>query len=64
MKIAKVSYKLYKCQACGHEHSIQTNHYGQCMNYCKGCSWKAMAHPGTHMLGVWHRTFEFVSEIQ
>jgi hypothetical protein len=35
-----LSYKGYKCRACGHVQSIQTNHKGSCIDYCKQCSWK------------------------
>lgn len=35
----RVTYRPYKCTNCGHEQEIQTNHTGECMDYCKGCSW-------------------------
>jgi hypothetical protein len=43
MSISKVSYKPYKCKACGHEKEIQTNHYGECYswgnyNTCPSCA--------------------------
>lgn len=47
MQISEVKSKLYKCQNCGLEKQLVTNHYGECygqaalrMNMCEGCSWK------------------------
>lgn len=40
MDYPKATYKPYVCTNCGHEKEIQTNHYLECYDYCKGCSWK------------------------
>ena len=34
----RVMYRLYKCDCCGHERHVQTNHTMPCLSYCK-CSW-------------------------
>lgn len=35
-----MSHKTYMCAACGATTSLNTNHYGDCLHYCKKCSWK------------------------
>lgn len=40
--MAEIKVKRYKCRECGHEQSIQTNHYGECYswgshNACPSC---------------------------
>jgi hypothetical protein len=40
MNIMKLEYRLYKCKNCGNVQKIQTNHIGECFDYCKGCSWR------------------------
>lgn len=37
---SKISYKQYKCTACGYISLRQTNHYGECYPRCKKCGWK------------------------
>ena len=37
---SKMSYKRYRCTACGHESEHQTNHYGQIYPRCTKCGWK------------------------
>ena len=29
--------KEYQCTLCKHECEIDTNHFGECMNFCKVC---------------------------
>ena len=60
MTTGKATYKNYRCCNCGHEHSIQTNHWGVVMNHCSNCSWKATwgENPGCIMFGTWHRPHE------
>lgn len=36
-----VKYRKYQCSLCGEKKDIQTNHDGDCYDYCPGCSWKA-----------------------
>lgn len=33
--------KVYKCDVCGREHLITTNHDGGCWSYCGYCSWRS-----------------------
>lgn len=60
MTTGKASHKTYKCRNCGHEKSIQTNHWSSCMNHCPSCSWKPSwgEHPGVRMFGTMHRPFD------
>ena len=58
----KVDCRPYRCVSCGHQKSISTNHEGPCYAHCEGCSWKALAFPGVHMFGTWHRAFEFAGQ--
>lgn len=37
---AKYSHKPYKCNRCGHEESIGTNHWGEIYPPCSNCNWK------------------------
>jgi DNA-directed RNA polymerase subunit RPC12/RpoP len=36
----KIEPKLYRCQRCGKEKTISTNHWGEVYERCEGCSWK------------------------
>lgn len=36
----KLEYRPYVCSVCGQKDKIQTNHEGNVLHYCKGCSWK------------------------
>lgn len=36
----KYSHKLYKCERCGHEQQIGTNHWGAVYSSCPKCQWK------------------------
>ena len=38
-----MAYRKYRCENCGHEQNIQTNHTGMVYDYCKDCSWKGQA---------------------
>ncbi len=54
------SFKRYKCEICNSEQMIKTNHFGNCLDYCKTCSWKGIGYgrmPGYYLFGVLHRTF-------
>lgn len=56
----KVAYRPYRCSACGHEKSIQTNHEGRCADWCPGCSWKVGAHEiAMNYGGRAYRWFDF-----
>lgn len=35
------TFKKYTCSLCGAIKEIRTNHNGECLDYCSGCSWKA-----------------------
>ena len=59
----KVEPKTYQCTACGHKQSISTNHDGECLNYCHGCSWKVNAYSGVHMFGHMYRSFKVAQEV-
>lgn len=37
---SKYSEKMYKCNECGFESLIGTNHYGEIYPQCKQCGWK------------------------
>lgn len=37
----KITWKVYRCDVCDHEHSISTNHYGVCYPNCPNCSWRS-----------------------
>jgi hypothetical protein len=41
----KVAYRNFKCKNCDHVQPIQTNHEGECFNYCKKCSWMVGGSP-------------------
>ena len=39
----KLEYRNYRCKECGHEKSIQTNHFGECYSFgnhntCPSCA--------------------------
>lgn len=34
-------HRRYRCEVCGHEHDISTNHTGRCYPHCPGCSWRS-----------------------
>ncbi len=36
----KLTYRPYKCAACGNVQELQTNHIGNCYAHCPNCSWK------------------------
>lgn len=61
--MTKVTYKSYKCRACGHVQSMQTNHTGQCFGYCHECSWKmryCAPENCVPMFGRMYRPFDYV----
>lgn len=37
---SKYSDKLYRCNNCGHQRMIGTNHFGECYLRCPNCSWR------------------------
>jgi DNA-directed RNA polymerase subunit RPC12/RpoP len=44
----KYSHKQYRCCTCGHEHSVDTNHYGEVYSRCLSCGWKHPMESGRH----------------
>lgn len=40
MKIKKYKERNFKCANCDHVQGIKTNREGECLDYCKECSWK------------------------
>jgi len=64
--LLQMKYRPYTCAVCGHEQEIQTNHEGECFDFCKGCSWKCMnkeedptGENSTILFGRWYRRFRF-----
>lgn len=61
----KVTWKIYKCRACGHEQMISTNHRGSCVDFCTECSWKmnyCAPENCVPMFGRMYRPFDYVKE--
>lgn len=56
--------RTFRCKVCGYEQEINTNHEGECFDYCHGCSWKSYGFDNgensAQMFGHTHRRFEFV----
>lgn len=53
----------YRCEVCGHETMITTNHTDPCWNHCTECSWKGPGFgEGTHLFGTWHRFHVFAGK--
>ena len=74
-----MSYRQYRCKNCGHVQPIQTNHTGECADYCGrgpdgveaggngGCSWKPSCGKPEYalpMFGRTYRPFECVEGVQ
>lgn len=53
----------YRCEACGHETMITTNHTEPCWNHCPGCSWKGIGYAtGMYLFGSLHRFFVYAGK--
>lgn len=46
--ISAYSMKRYRCDHCGAESTIGTNHYGQVYSACRTCAWKRPLGPHSH----------------
>lgn len=53
------TFRPYKCDNCGHEKNVRTNHEGSCLDYCENCSWKPSFGEGFPMFGKTYRQFVF-----
>lgn len=65
VKILKHAYRPFRCKNCGHEQPIRTNHEGECLDYCHGCSWKpsfGIAEYAIPMFGRTYRPFVFTGK--
>ncbi|KKN28155.1 hypothetical protein LCGC14_0857210 [marine sediment metagenome] len=45
----KTTVKPYKCEHCGHESQISTNHWGYVYSSCSNCSWKHPMQGNSHV---------------
>jgi DNA-directed RNA polymerase subunit RPC12/RpoP len=66
-RTGRAEWKSYRCLACGHVQSISTNHYGECFDYCGGCSWKSQGYRpdvSAQMFGRSYRRFEITEALQ